>query len=140
MRVDGAPLIGALAVVLHESGILMIERGGDPLDPFLGYWSLPGGVIDDGESVEEAAVRETLEETGLKVTVVRGLGVVTGPITGRGHGVYLCSVVGGALRVCPPEVTDVRWVSIGGLGGLMVPGFIREFLRGLDLVALEAES
>jgi 8-oxo-dGTP diphosphatase len=133
----GAPLIGALAVVLRDGCVLLIERG---TEPHLGHWSLPGGVIDDGESAVEAVVRETLEETGLKVTVVRGLGVVTGPITGRGHGVYLCSVVGGALRVCPPEVIDVRWVPIGGLGDLMVPEFIQEFLGGLDLVALETES
>ncbi len=135
---DGStPLIGALAVVLREGCLLLIERG---TEPHLGHWSLPGGVIDEGELAGEAAVRETKEETGFEVDVVRKLGVVTGPLTGRGHGVFLCSVVGGGLRACPPEVTDVRWVPYGGFGGLMVPGFIREFLRGLDLGALEAES
>ena len=130
-------MIGALAVVLRERCILMIKRG---IEPHLGHWSLPGGVIDEGELAGEAAVRETLEETGLEVVVVRGLGVVTGPLTGREHGVYLCSVVVGGLRACPPEVTDVRWVPYDGLGGLMVPGFIREFLGDLDLGALEAGS
>ena len=134
MRVDGALLIGALAVVLRDGCVLLIERG---IEPHLGYWSLPGGVIDNGESAEEAAVRETLEETGLEVMVVRGLGVVTGPITGKGHEVFLCSVKGGVLRVCLPEVTGVRWVPYGGLGSLMVPEFIQAFLGGLDLVALE---
>ncbi len=136
MKGECAPLIGALAVVLREGCLLLIERG---FEPHLGHWSLPGGVIDEGESAGEAAVRETLEETGLVVEVVRELGVVTGPLTGRGHGVYLCSVVGGGLRVCPPEVTDVRWVPYDGLGGLRVPGFSREFLGDLDLRALEAE-
>ena len=130
-------MIGAMAVVLREGCVLMIERG---LEPHRGHWSLPGGVIDEGESAGESAVRETLEETGLEVAVVRGLGVVTGPLTGRGHGVYLCSAVGGELRVCPPEVTDVRWVPYDGVSGLLVPGFILEFLGGLDLVSLEAES
>ena len=129
-------MIGALAVVLLEGCLLLIERG---FEPHLGHWSLPGGVIDDGELAEEAVVRETLEETGLVVEAVRVLGVVTGPLTGRGHGVFLCSAVGGGLRVCPPEVTDVRWVPYEGLEGLIVPGFIREFLGGLDLGALEAE-
>jgi len=129
-------MIGALAVVLRERGILMIERG---VEPHLGYWSLPGGVIDEGESPVEAAVRETLEETGLEVVVVRGLGVVTGPLTGRGHGVFLCSAVGGALRVCPPEVTDVRWVPYRMLRGLMIPEFIKAFIVNLDLESLEAE-
>ncbi len=125
MKADGAPLIGALAVVLRERGILMIERG---IEPHLGHWSLPGGVIDEGE----AAVRETLEETGL--------GVVTGPLTRRGHGVFLCSAVGGGLRACPPEVTDVRWVPYDDVSKLLVTGFIRVFLEGLDRVSLEAES
>jgi 8-oxo-dGTP diphosphatase len=137
MRAGGAPLIGALAVVLREGCVLLIERG---IEPHLGHWSLPGGVIDEGESAEAAAVRETMEETGLVVAEVRGLGVVTGPLTGRGHGVFLCAVVGGGLRACPPEVTDVRWVPYEGLRELMVPGFIREFLGSLDLGALEAGS
>ena len=129
-------MIGALAVVFREGCVLMIERG---LEPHLGHWSLPGGVIYEGESTGEAAVRETLEETGLEVAVVRGLGVVTGPFTGRGHGVYLCSAVGGELKACPPEVTDVQWVPYDGVSRLLVPEFIREFLGGLDLVSLETE-
>jgi 8-oxo-dGTP diphosphatase len=137
MRGADAPLIGALAVVLREGCVLLIERG---IEPHLGYWSLPGGVIDEGELAGEAAVRETLEETGLEVVVVRGLGVVTGPLTGKEHGVYLCSVVVGGLRACPPEVTDVRWVPYDDVSELLVPGFIREFLGGLDLGALEAGS
>lgn len=137
MKGECAPLIGALAVVLREGCLVLIERG---TEPHLGHWSLPGGVIDERESAGETAIRETLEETGLEVEVLRELGVVTGPLTGRGHGVYLCSVVGGGLRACPPEVTGVRWVPYGGLGGLMVPTFIRGFLGGLDLGALEAGS
>jgi 8-oxo-dGTP diphosphatase len=126
-----------MAVVLQEGRLLLVERG---FEPHLGHWSLPGGVIDDEESDVNAAVRETLEETGLEVLVVRKLGVVTGPLTGRGHGVFLCSNVGGELRAFPPEVTNVRWIPFSGLGDLMVPTFIREFLGGLDLWALEAES
>ena len=130
-------MIGALAVVLQAECVLFIERG---IEPHLGYWSLPGGVIDDGESAEAAAMRETLEETGLEVAVVRGLGIVTGSITGRGHGVYLCSVIGGALKNSLPEVTDVRWIPYDDISGLLVPLFIQDFLGNLDLVALESES
>ncbi len=74
MKSECAPLIGALAVVLREGCLLLIERG---FEPHLGHWSLPGGVIDEGESAGEAAVRETLEETGLVVEVVRELGEQT---------------------------------------------------------------
>ena len=42
----------------------MVERGGHPLK---GYWSLPGGLVETGESLDEAVRREVLEETGLKV-------------------------------------------------------------------------
>ncbi len=78
-------MIGALAVVLWQGCVLLIERG---FEPHLGHWSLPGGVIDERESAGEAAVRETLEETGFEVVVVRELGVIPGPPPVGGTGCF----------------------------------------------------
>ncbi len=50
----------------------MVERGGQPLK---GYWSLPGGLVETGETLEEAVCREVLEETGLRVKPVRMFGI-----------------------------------------------------------------
>lgn len=68
------PGVGAL--VFRGSGarrrILLVERGGQPLK---GYWSLPGGLVETGETLEEAVCREVLEETGLRVKPVRMFGI-----------------------------------------------------------------
>lgn len=115
----------------------MIKRG---VEPHLGYWCPPGGVRDEGESLDETARREVKEETGLDVEVVEELGRVIGPITGNPHSVYLCAQTGGSLRPGRPEVTDVRWIPYEELTGLLVPRFIIDFLDSLDLRRLERRA
>lgn len=56
------PFLGVSAIVQSTAGILLIERGKPPL---AGIWSLPGGIVETGESLEEAVRRELEEETGL---------------------------------------------------------------------------
>lgn len=70
----------------HPGRIVLIERRHEPLG-----WALPGGFVDIGETVEEAAVREAWEETGLRVRLTGMLGVYSDPARDpRGHN---CSVV-----------------------------------------------
>lgn len=72
-------MTGSLAVIVQSGSILMIRRG---IEPFYGYWCPPGGVQEEGESLEKTAIRETKEETGLEVDVVEELGRVVGPTDG----------------------------------------------------------
>jgi len=81
-------LVGALGVVLGDGGILLIRRG---TEPYKGYWCIPGGVQEEDETLDETARRETLEETGVEVSVVWELGRVMGPITGNDHTMFLCA-------------------------------------------------
>lgn len=68
-----------------EGRVLLIRRGNDP---FEGSWALPGGFVDVGETVEDAAVREAKEETGLDVGLLRLVGVYSNPERDpRGHNV-----------------------------------------------------
>lgn len=60
------PLAAAAAVVVENGRVLLIERGRPPLE---GFWSVPGGVIELGESARAAAAREVREETGLEVGI-----------------------------------------------------------------------
>src|SRR5438132_10198968 len=66
------PLIGAGAIIVEDGRVVLIKRGHPPL---LGEWSIPGGVLEIGEMLREAAVREAQEETGLTVEAGEILGV-----------------------------------------------------------------
>ena len=69
----------------EEGHILLIRRASDPYE---GQWALPGGFVEVGETLEAAAVREAEEETGLKVEIVRLVGVYSDPDRDpRGHNV-----------------------------------------------------
>jgi len=115
----------------------MIKRG---IKPHLGYWCLPGGVRDEGESLVETTVREVKEETGFDVKVLEELGRVVGPITGNPLTVFLCTPRGGRLRPAPPETTEARWIPYKELSRFQVPRFMMEFLVTLDLEKLEQRT
>lgn len=103
----------AQVVLLRDHEILMVrlER------PGRSFWVLPGGAVEDGESPEDAAVREVREETGLEVSLERLL-FVDGP---RSDGqvqirspryTYLGRVVGGSLTPDLAEVAAVEWLPL----------------------------
>jgi ADP-ribose pyrophosphatase YjhB (NUDIX family) len=106
--------VGAL-IFDEQERVLLVERGKEPLQ---GWWSLPGGVLEAGETIHAAIRRETLEETGLVVEPVRFVTVferIMPDAAGRTeyHYVlvdYICRVLGGEL--CPADdCADARWVS-----------------------------
>lgn len=93
------PRLAADAVVLTDDGFVLVRR---KRDPFKGSWALPGGFVEYGETVEEAAAREVKEETGLDVKLVGLVGVYSDPERDpRGHVVsvaFLAWAVGGELK------------------------------------------
>jgi len=121
------PLPGVGALVFHRSGrgsgaarrILLVERAGQPLK---GYWSLPGGLVETGETLEEAVRREVFEETGLRVKPVRMFGIferIMRDAQGRVEYHYLladyvCTARSAAL--CPADdASRAEWVLPSGL-------------------------
>jgi 8-oxo-dGTP diphosphatase len=96
-------------VIPSERGVVLIRRG---TEPFAGQWALPGGFVELGETVEEAAAREAAEETGLAVEVGRLIGVYSEPERDpRGHNVsvaFLVRVLSGELAAA----TDASEVSV----------------------------
>lgn len=70
------PFLTVDCVVFHEDAVVLIRRAHDP---FKGWYALPGGFVEAGETVEDACRRETREETGLVVTDLRLIGVYSEP-------------------------------------------------------------
>ncbi|MFC8065466.1 NUDIX hydrolase [Streptomyces sp. NPDC057293] len=99
----------SMAVIVRDGKLLMIrrrQREGDLL------WALPGGAIEEGEGPEEAAVRETIEETALVVTATKLLGERVHPKTGRLMSYTACEPVQGEARVADEDELDaVAWVG-----------------------------
>lgn len=114
-----APRVGVGVVVLNEGRVLLVKRGAPPSQ---GKWSLPGGLVQLGESVEAAAVREVEEECGLKVRLLGLVGVVDRIIRDaddriRYHYVlidYLAAPEAGVARA-GSDAAELRWVSLGEL-------------------------
>jgi 8-oxo-dGTP diphosphatase len=113
-----APIVGVGAVIVDRNRVLLVQRGSEPLK---GKWSLPGGMLELGESLTEGVVREIREETGLTVEVLELIELLdrvhreAGPEGERVryHYViadYLCRVVGGALQAAS-DADAVRWVE-----------------------------
>ena len=106
-------------VIPSEEGVVLIRRGSEP---FEGQWALPGGFVEVGETVEQAAKREAAEETGLAVELAGLVGVYSDSDRDpRGHNVsvaFLARVLGGELSaatdaaevaVLDPEVADLAF-------------------------------
>jgi 8-oxo-dGTP diphosphatase len=114
------PLVGVGGVVIAEGKALLIKRGGPPLE---GQWSIPGGMLELGETLKEGVRRELQEETGLTVRVGELVEVFErifpdedGRI--RYHFVihdFLCEVVSGTARAAS-DVVDVAWATKESLG------------------------
>jgi 8-oxo-dGTP diphosphatase len=108
------PLVGVGGVVVEQNRVLLVRRGQEPLK---GKWSLPGGLVELGETLQDGVMREVREETGLSVEPVELIEFLDrihredGRV--RYHYViadYLCRVVGGSLRAAS-DADAVRWVE-----------------------------
>ena len=121
------PIVGVGGVIIENGSALLIRRGSEPLR---GEWSIPGGTLELGESLQQGVARELLEETGLEVRVLELIEVFDRifPHDGapppesshkpRFHFVivdYLCERISGEPRA-GSDVTDVAFASENELG------------------------
>jgi ADP-ribose pyrophosphatase YjhB (NUDIX family) len=127
------PLVGVGAVVFKGAEVLLVRRGQEPARD---CWSLPGGLVELGETLAAAIVRELAEETGLTVTLL-GIAAVAERIfpdpDGRiaYHYVlvdYLCDYQAGELSP-GSDITAARFVSLGDLADFDLPPFTAEVIR-----------
>jgi 8-oxo-dGTP diphosphatase len=108
------PLVGVGAIVVDKGRVLLVQRGREPLK---GHWSIPGGLIEVGESLHAGVVREVLEETGLEVEPVELIELLD-KIHRDGDRIryhyviadYLCRVTGGSLAAAS-DADAVYWAE-----------------------------
>ena len=133
------PLIGVGAVIVSEGRVVVVRRGHEPLK---GEWSIPGGVLEIGETLRAGAAREALEETGLVVEpgeVLEVLDRIVRDPEGRiqFHYVlidFLCRVSGGELRA-GGDAEEARWLSAAELDDFPIADSAAEVLRkGLEKI------
>ncbi len=131
------------AVILEGERILLVERGHEP---YRGYWGMPGGAVELGETVAEALRREVLEETGLDVEV-GALVTYRDAVARRTDGSYayhyvimyhLARVTGGILRA-GDDAARAAWVPLADLPSFrLVPGLAQVLGEALALLAAGA--
>jgi 8-oxo-dGTP diphosphatase len=128
------PRVGVGAIVLHERRVLLVKRGHAP---GLGLWSVPGGLVDLGETTVDAARREVEEETGLKVRIAGLVGVldrVTRDAEGRVryHWVlidYLAVPESIDTLTAGSDAAEVRWVTIDEVERLPITEGLVDMIR-----------
>jgi ADP-ribose pyrophosphatase YjhB (NUDIX family) len=133
-------VVGVGAVIVHEGRVVLIKRKYEPL---AGQWSLPGGTLELGESLEAGVAREMREETGLEVEVGPVIEVFDRILLDtegrvRYHFVlvdYLCRPMGGVLAA-GSDVADAVFADPMSLGVYrMTPKAMAVIDRGLVMMA-----
>jgi ADP-ribose pyrophosphatase YjhB (NUDIX family) len=123
------PKLVVVAVLVRDGKVCLVRRR---INPGKGLWGMPGGYVDRGEVVKEAAAREVREETGLETRVRRLLDVVSEPGRAEVLAVYEMEETGGELSP-GPEVMDVAFFPLDKLPPLAFPrdaGLISSFASG----------
>jgi ADP-ribose pyrophosphatase YjhB (NUDIX family) len=124
------PQLAVSAAIFRDDKILLVRRAGSPAK---GFWSLPGGRVEFGESLHAALHREVDEETALKIEIIglAGWREVLPGTPGGGH--YL--IMSFAARwisgepVLNEELDDFRWLAPDGLGDLKLTGGLQEVIQ-----------
>ena len=107
--------IGANTIVEHEGGVLLVRLNYGPRN---GHWSLPGGLVEADETIEEAAIRETKEETGFDVGLNGLLAMWTRATLPLLVVIYRAHIASGELRVAPDEASEARFFPRDSLPSL----------------------
>jgi 8-oxo-dGTP diphosphatase len=131
------PFVAVGAVIVHDGCALVVKRNSEPLK---GHWSIPGGILEVGETLRQGAAREALEETGLVIEAGEVLEIFESIYRDPAGNVqyhyvlvdFLCRVLGGDLRA-GSDAGEVRWVAASELEELnLAETALRVLHKGLE--------
>ena len=127
-RFPDAPVVAVGVLLLDGDRVLLVQRGRPPQ---VGRWTVPGGGVEVGETLEEAALRELAEETGYRgdVNLERASLDVTRSPTGLVYWTFGGHVPTEFRVRLNPEHTDAGWFDVRALPRPLHPGVIRLFRR-----------
>ena len=127
------PQIAVSAAIFRDGKVLLTRRARSPAK---GFYSLPGGRVEFGESLHQALAREIDEETGLKIEIasLAGWREVLPAAPGAGHYLIMSFAARWAARepVLNDELDDYRWIApqaLAGLGDLKLTGGLEEVIQ-----------
>jgi 8-oxo-dGTP diphosphatase len=135
------PIIGVGAVIFEGEKVLLVKRGREPA---LGQWSIPGGAVDLGETLEQALIREVFEETHLEVdglALVKVLERIFREPDGRVayHYVlvdFLCNLRGGDLKA-DSDASEARFVPLQELSAYQMTPITLQVIHRADRMRKE---
>jgi len=111
----GKIMLLGTSVAIFESGRILLTQRED-----FEVWCLPGGKVENGESIAQAAIREVREETGLDIRLTRLVGIYSRPLGAEviHNALFAAKPIGGTLTPQPGEVIDLRYFSPKEIGAL----------------------
>ena len=127
------PVVGVGAVIINEGKIALIKRGNEPSK---GKWTIPGGLVELGESPEQAVIRETKEETGLDVENPRLIDLVSNvDLDEKGKVKYHYVIIDYFVHVkngnaqAASDAVELRWVPFNEVEDYDLTNSFRLFFR-----------
>ena len=102
--------VGVVAgVLIKENGKYLLVQ--EKLPKAYGLWNMPAGHVDEGETIEEAAIREAKEVAGLDIKLIQKLGIYHESVDRPVEHIFAGEIIGGELRFPEDEILDARYFT-----------------------------
>jgi 8-oxo-dGTP diphosphatase len=128
------PALTVDTIIIDDGKVVLIKRLNEP---YKDHWAIPGGFVEYGEKVEDAAIREAKEETGLDIELIKLVGVYSDPNRDpRGHTVtvaFTSKITGGKLK-SDSDAKDAKFIEIESISDMDLAFDHKKILKDPELM------